>query len=519
MILGKMVQERMALCLMTSLFLIQTAPARGGDWVTNLKARWHNHQGGASAEALAGEIEKLEKHIDGYGTIVAKQPDVWGQARLMKHRAEFEQQLSARLGSFKDTLQGSISRSDQAFLASAFSLSAAVSGAPAVQLPQTASISNEIATRQKAALNDAGVTSPTSSQLSGVTSPTTISPPTSNSSSGLTDNFDTTGVIQRTTINNLDTGVKFPSGSTIALEPTEELDQLATYINHLHQLRRLNEGDDVSASPGYALQLVRIPVSILPGSKTRKGYGAEITVTATPYLGRDLLPSTFRNLVINDLVEQNSTLLLEFFNSLSSRQDFVKVRQDLIKAVDSTNYSSLDVEPVRLSILPERRTRRGQGDGAVAQGRNSGCGSATSLGRGRPGDPSSLANTNIAGSAGRKGFDRLGKVERSLEDQQVQSNLRESQDKLQSREIERSCSLEHGRSGPGHEHRRVGRREGNDGSIAEDDRTNQHRQATDGGEQRRSGDAIAERPLCVSFHAIGRNLWWGTDPSRGLSGL
>jgi hypothetical protein len=69
-----------------------------------------------------------ECRVECFGTIVAKQPDVWGQARLMKHRSEFEQQLSAELGKFTDTIQGSISRSDQAFLASAFSLSAAASG-------------------------------------------------------------------------------------------------------------------------------------------------------------------------------------------------------------------------------------------------------------------------------------------------------------------------------------------------------------------------------------------------------
>ena len=324
-------KRKIALGLALSMLFGQTPPAPAGDLVTNLRARWQNHKGVPSAEALAVEIQKLEKHIDWFGTIVAKQPDVWGQARLMKHRSEFEKKLADELGNFSEKLQGSISRSDQAFLASAFSLSAAASGSPAVQLPQSASTSNLIATRQRAALKAAGVTNPTPDQFTSVTSPTTIQPPSTNDAAGLIDNFDTEKVIQRSDIKS---GQLLGFGdSKIALEPTEHLDQLSSYINHLHEIRRINEGDDTSASPGYALHLVRIPVSILPGSKTRKGYGAEITVTATPYLGRDLLPTTFRNLVIKDLVDQLSTPILEYFNSQSTREAFIDIRNARIKAV------------------------------------------------------------------------------------------------------------------------------------------------------------------------------------------
>ena len=68
-------------------------------------------------------------------------------------------------------------------------------------------------------------------------------------------------------------------------------------------MRRINEGDDSADSPGYSLNLVRVPVSITPGGLTRKGHGAEITFLAEPILGDDLLPTTFRNLVLNDLVD------------------------------------------------------------------------------------------------------------------------------------------------------------------------------------------------------------------------
>ena len=34
-----------------------------------------------TVERLAEEIDWLEKHVDAYGSVVAKHPDVWGQAR------------------------------------------------------------------------------------------------------------------------------------------------------------------------------------------------------------------------------------------------------------------------------------------------------------------------------------------------------------------------------------------------------------------------------------------------------
>ena len=206
-------------------------------------------------ERLAQEIDWLERHIDQYGTVVAKQPDVWGQARLTKHRDELEKQLFEQLNQFHVYLNGTLNRADQAFLANAFSLSASLSGQQPAQPVQ-------------------------SQTLVGATP---------------------TGPI----IQKFEAGHFLTQGNgTIALEPEIALDQLNRYINHLHELRRINEGDDTADSPGYSLNLVRIPVSVLPGRATDHGYGAEITITATPYLNEGLLPVTFRSLVVNDLVDQ-----------------------------------------------------------------------------------------------------------------------------------------------------------------------------------------------------------------------
>jgi hypothetical protein len=104
-----------------------------------------------------------------------------------------------------------------------------------------------------------------------------------------------------------------PSSGTagISLEPTVLLDQRARYLQHLQEIRRINEGDDTADSPGYSLNLVRIPVSILTGQKTRKGHAAEITCTIKPYLSDELLPSTFRQLVINDVIDTIGNPLLQ----------------------------------------------------------------------------------------------------------------------------------------------------------------------------------------------------------------
>jgi hypothetical protein len=108
----------------------------------------------------------------------------------------------------------------------------------------------------------------------------------------------------------------------IIVEPTVLLDQRARYLDHLHELRRINEGDDTADSPGYALDLVRIPVSVLPGKCTAVGYGAEVTMTLTPYLSDELLPTTFRNLILNDLLDQIGFPVTQFINNPENRAYF-----------------------------------------------------------------------------------------------------------------------------------------------------------------------------------------------------
>ena len=80
--------------------------------------------------ALGQDLDHLEKHIDWYGSVVPKVPDIWGQARLTQYREEFEEVMHEELTGFNLSLQGSLARSDQAFFAQANALSLA-SRAPA----------------------------------------------------------------------------------------------------------------------------------------------------------------------------------------------------------------------------------------------------------------------------------------------------------------------------------------------------------------------------------------------------
>ncbi|MGD9719710.1 MAG: hypothetical protein AB7O59_00655 [Pirellulales bacterium] len=259
---------------LTALEGVGLPQARAEHWVRHALMRVRPvTQQDCSVETLAKEIDYLEHHIDTYGSVVPKQPDVWGQARLTKHRQEVERVLYKELEEFKATLQGVTRRSDQAFLGMALALGAAVGdsgGAPAATASATSASAPAV---------------PTVPEASSL--------------------LDTTNVIKRDggaevfKLKDSNFAVK-----DISLEPTIYLDQLNRYLAHLQELRRINEGDDTADSPGYSLNLVRIPVSVIPGKLTRKGYGAQITLTAQPHLGDDLLPLTFRNLVINDVVDQ-----------------------------------------------------------------------------------------------------------------------------------------------------------------------------------------------------------------------
>ena len=228
---------------------------------------------------LARTLDDLEKKLNQDGTVVAKAPDIWGEARLTKHRQEFERVMARDVDNFEFRLNAAVARSDQAFLANALAISALGGGisaadqAPTLNVSQAASLLPSLTQQSSSGGQPAAVQQPTNS------------------------------VVTQTTPGGLIASDFKVSDPSISLEPALLLDQKARYLNHLHEIRRLNEGDDTSDSPGYSLNLVRVPVSIMPGSRTRQNHGAEVTLTATPHVTEELLPSTFRELVINDLID------------------------------------------------------------------------------------------------------------------------------------------------------------------------------------------------------------------------
>ena len=97
----------------------------------------------------------------------------------------------------------------------------------------------------------------------------------------------------------------------LGLEPTVYLDEKKRFLDHLNEIRRLSIGPDQSDSAGYGLYLMRLPVSITPGECTYQGHGADLSVTVEHEFGKAFLPSTIRNLVVNDLVAQLGPVIYE----------------------------------------------------------------------------------------------------------------------------------------------------------------------------------------------------------------
>lgn len=282
-------QQTIGRLLLATLALLPAAAATGGDFT-----RFFNGLSGVAkakhrtppaidcdprTDQVSDEIDWLKHFLDRYGSIVAKQPDVWGQNRLTRHRQEYDDQLRRQLDSFEVRSNAALRRSDQAFLGMALALQTASGrrrGAEFVQVPSTTSTSN--------VFNQIDAMLPTTNEQ------------VERAGEGL---IGRTAPFQMPAAQP---GMQFDAGP-ISLEPTIQLDQLSRYLNHLNELRRINEGDDIADSPGYSLNLVRIPISVTPGKLTQKGHGAKVTVTAQLLLGGELLPVTFRSLVINDLVD------------------------------------------------------------------------------------------------------------------------------------------------------------------------------------------------------------------------
>jgi hypothetical protein len=225
---------------------------------------------------LASNVTFLEDEIHRAGSITVKQPDVWGDADLMGYIQEYEQVMINRLGDFKDTIQGYLARSDQADLQSMTAMG--VNLGPSTGTPPT----------------------PFSAFNTNNSANTAVTPaPLSTTSTSQAPQGQVFDVLNQALSNtNASPSAKF------SLEPTESLRQNSTYLKVNQGLRRVNSGADSAQAAGYGLYLLRVPVSILPGRRTRQGYSGVVTMRAQMVIDPDHLRVTFPKLVFGDLADQ-----------------------------------------------------------------------------------------------------------------------------------------------------------------------------------------------------------------------
>jgi len=245
-----------------------------------------------TVKELAAFIDELDKELFEEGIIGIKAPDVWGQNRMTKYRAEYEKEMADQVNKFAVTLNAAIRRADTAVLTSATSIGMAVQPRPAAQ-GSGGTASN--------------ATAAPSTTINVPPAPGGTAQPLLDSISALLDKNATNLPQLPTTILPTD---------AIALEPKIGLDERDDYLKHLQELRRTNAGDDLTDAPGYGLYLVRMPVSLLPGPEVRKGHGAMVTVEAKHALTPDLLPNTFRDVAIMDAAYQINPVLLKLVHGV-----------------------------------------------------------------------------------------------------------------------------------------------------------------------------------------------------------
>ncbi len=287
-----------------------------------------------SVSELCWRLDCLTEELRDDGMILLKQPDVFSQARLTRFRNDFDTQMSTDLANFHLVLAARISRLDAATTTSTTALSGALSapGTTHVTQPTTPTFMD---TSKLFPAGGATVVDPTKGPLSSI---------------GLA---------------NQGQGTSASSAAALGLgvDPTVYLDEKKRFLEHLNQIRRISLGPDQNDSSGYGLYLVRMPVSIFPGDRTYQGHGADLAVNVEHEFPPDFLPSTFQNLVVNDLVDEVGPFVYEsirsgFYKRYLERLHDAKLRQ---RALETQNdrlvenlLAALEVRILRAALARQQ---------------------------------------------------------------------------------------------------------------------------------------------------------------------
>jgi hypothetical protein len=250
-------------------------------------------------------IDELDRSMMAYGTISVKTPDVWGQDRLAKFRSEYEIQMASWLkAGFKPDINASVRRAESD------ATRVMVGGEFVAPAPN-------------------GSTNSSSTASSNTSAPSVNLGTALQAHTGLDASLPSFSV----------PADKAPAG----LESTVVLDEHSNYLNHLNQLRRVNAGDDLADRPGYGLYLVRIPVTLSPGPRSRRGKGAIITVSAKSVLTKHTMRVALRNAVVNDAVNTLTQAICSRSNHRGGQNSGVMPRTfSLIAAADAEIFYGLE---------------------------------------------------------------------------------------------------------------------------------------------------------------------------------
>jgi len=323
-----------ALALVAGLVAVLPTMGRGGDLTDWLLHRDQSGELPLEMKQLAHTIREIDDTLFRKGIIGVKAPDVWGQNRMTKYRAEYENVMVENNTKFSPMLQAARRRTDVTALTNAMGISAGLSpgaapssgggvlgsvlggrrhaAAPPAVVPLAATAAMGSAPSVTLNLGASGSTSAPSASSSGGSNASAAGAGASGSSTSsdptlpdLTDIAARIDKMQQTVLNLPSNIVNFaakPGDPGVGIEPVLQLDEQSRFLNHLHLLRRNSAGDDLTDLPGYGLYLIRMPISIMPGKEVRKGKGAVVTVEAKLDLTDDLLENTIRDVVTKDVL-------------------------------------------------------------------------------------------------------------------------------------------------------------------------------------------------------------------------